>query len=331
MAVAVQECIDWVEDYVAQFPEGAVVVRAERRVKIGKALGVTDEECTGTSDITIEHLDGSLCVVIDYKHGRGVKVYAKDNEQLLLYAIGARADRGKKFKRYMLVIVQPRANKRHTVDTWEQTDGAINKFILLRAAPAATAALLPNAPRAAGEHCRWCRASPACYAYRAKIRAIAEVEFDAVETVDEEGHKVDPLDRLTVDQYAEILREAQTIENWLHAVRGHALRMVQSGTEIPGFALGWTQRRRIWDEDEKPKLLKYLKRKSFLPEQYSPRELLSPSQMLTMLKKAGVVLPKKRGSKELPPNPLDAFTVLSMPNPKLVPTDAETEFDDLEE
>jgi Protein of unknown function (DUF2800) len=330
MADAVQVALDWVWEYVEM--NGGLRklnIYTERRVPIGAEFGIEPELCNGTSDLFIEHIDGSCLVVLDYKHGRGVKVYAKDNTQMLCYTVGARAERGSKFKSYKLVIAQPRANKRRAIDEWDIKDARVNQFIKIASA-SARASLLPNAPRSAGEHCRWCRAAPGCYAYRDKIRAVAEIEFDAIE--DEDGVRVDPLDRLTPEQYADILDEAQTIENWLHAVRAHALRLVQNGVAIPRYTLGWTQRRRIWHADKQKNLLAYLRKKGFVREQYTHTEMLSPPQMLKLLKESGVVPTGRRKRGEEPPvNPLDAFTDLSMPSPKLVRTDAESEFEDLEE
>ena len=331
MADAVQVALDWLEDYVEEWGEENVVVYTERRLAIGKSIGVTDKLCNGTSDIIIEHVDGSRLVVADYKHGRGIKVYAKDNDQMLMYAIGARQEHGRKFKEYVLVIIQPRANKRHAIDEWKTTDPKINKYIKIQVAPAATAALLPNAPRTAGEHCRWCRAAAGCNTYRAKARATAEVEFSPIE--DKVVHAFaseESLDHLTVEQYAEILDEAQVLENWIHAVRAHALRLVQNNVQIPGYALGWTQRRRVWSATKQKELRAYLRRQGIPQEQYMQSELLSPAQMLKLLKEYRVV-PTRIKKGEQKSNPLDAFTDLSMPSPKLVQTDAESDFDEIDE
>jgi hypothetical protein len=311
MAMAVAVAYEYVQEYLEDHGD-SVRLHVERRVEIGPAFDVPASMCAGTSDVQIEHLDGSLLMTLDYKHGSGVRVDAKDNSQLMLYAAGGRMERGSKFRNYLSVIVQPRAARRRPIDEWEYMDGALNKWLDNTVRPSAHAALLPNAPRSAGPHCRWCRAAPVCSTYRYKARAIATSEFDPVE-----GNVVlkDP-DSLTPADMAEILKEASVLESWIKTVRANALKYLQDGGQIPDYQLGWSKRRREWDDTAA--LEEYCGRRGLTPDDYMPRALLSPAG-LTKLLRARKMYPRKgRGETMEPPNPLDAFVKFSIPRPAIV-------------
>ena len=119
-AIAVQECLDYVEERVAALkamaPDARVDVRAERRVSLKPVLGHT--ECDGTSDIALLLSIGGRVVFIehfDYKHGAGVPVPPED-PQNAFYLMGTLCeemifpgDLGGMQAR--LTIVQPRCDK----------------------------------------------------------------------------------------------------------------------------------------------------------------------------------------------------------------------------
>jgi hypothetical protein len=318
MVDAVQDALDWIEEYLEEHGRRNIQVYAERRVPIGPQIGVSAAECSGTSDIMLEHIDGSKIVVMDYKHGRGIKVYAKENPQCMLYAAGAREVQKRKYKQYEIVVAQPRAAKRHPIDSWMITDSNLERWLKRTVAPAAALALQPNAPRNAGEWCKWCRAAPTCFAYKAKIDAIAATEFRPLP-------EVDGLSEDMLVQYSQVLDNAQMIENWLTSVKSHALKILQAGHEIPGWTIGFTRRTKQWDNIDD--LRAWLWSHNLDPDTVEPRELLSPAAMLKTLRAHGKI-PKKRRNQDWV-NPLDAFTKYSTPSLKLVKQDAEEEFTDL--
>lgn len=97
----VQTYVDWV-----QLEARGHQLMVEQRVDYSDVIGVPDS--FGTADAII--LAGDVIKVIDLKTGRGVKVDAEENEQLMLYALGALEVFGMvgNFKRAKLTIVQPR-------------------------------------------------------------------------------------------------------------------------------------------------------------------------------------------------------------------------------
>lgn len=97
----------------------------------------------------------------DFKHGTGVKKYAKMNPQLLHYAIGLHLawDWLYGFKNWVLGICQPRL--RH-FDEWEISAKDLLDWYDDVAMPAAWRALTPNQPRVAGDWCQFCRIRKTC-------------------------------------------------------------------------------------------------------------------------------------------------------------------------
>lgn len=131
----------------------------------------------GTSDCII--FDGDTCYVIDYKHGSGVKVYAENNPQAMLYGLGViqEFDFIHNIQHLKLVIVQPRLDH---IDEWE-----ISREDLLawgeEIKPIAELAMTDNAHLKAGEkQCQFCRAKLGCRARAQLAMEIAQMEFDAV-------------------------------------------------------------------------------------------------------------------------------------------------------
>ena len=100
-------------------------------------------------------------VITDLKYGQGVPVYAENNSQALLYALGFfyAYDWWYDFQEFEIRICQPRLN---IFDTW-----TVNREYLLAFAEQvrkdAAAAWRHDAPRKASvDGCRWCRVKKTC-------------------------------------------------------------------------------------------------------------------------------------------------------------------------
>ena len=130
-------------------------------------------------------LEDGRCTITDLKHGTGVKVFARDNSQLKLYALGT-AMKFKwlfEFDRFVLRICQPRL--RH-FEEYETSLGALMQWGYDVVRPAAKLALTPGAPIRAGEWCKFCKIKTTCqvradYKQAARARGhSAEEEFEAI-------------------------------------------------------------------------------------------------------------------------------------------------------
>ncbi len=124
-----------------------------------------------------------LCRVKDFKHGTGVKVSARDNSQLKLYALGTYFKYRwlLEFDRFLLSICQPRL--RH-FESFEISLGHLLQWGYDVVRPAAKLAMTPGAPIVAGPWCKFCKIKDSCQVradYKAAMRnreVNAETEFD---------------------------------------------------------------------------------------------------------------------------------------------------------
>jgi hypothetical protein len=162
----VDQC-DWVEGD-AYFEE---MVHYEQFVPGGFGTG---------DDFRIE--DG-LCTVTDLKHGTGVKVFAKDNSQLKLYALGTFLKYSwlYEFDHFHLKICQPRLQH---FELFEISMGHLMQWAYDVVRPAAKLAMTSNAPIVAGSWCKFCKLKDSCQvraAYKMEMRnreLNAETEFE---------------------------------------------------------------------------------------------------------------------------------------------------------
>lgn len=174
MTDGVGYALDYVHAYVANNPNTKVLV--EHEVAFGAAIGATDEEGFGTSDIILDNYPKEV-VVLDYKHGVGISVSVKDNSQLRLYSVGVREQRGR-YQRYRNVVVQPRLAKRKPVqEAPALTDTALKQWVDKVVRPVVPIALSKNAPRVAGSHCHYCVANGNCQAQYDLVMKKAQEEF----------------------------------------------------------------------------------------------------------------------------------------------------------
>lgn len=260
MVTGVGYVLDYIRGYLADNPGARVY--CEHTVHAGPNIGVGADVCWGTSDIIIDNYPVE-CVVLDYKHGVW-RVDAKDNSQLGLYHAGQRYERGR-YRRYRSVIVQPYVRGAKPVREHSVTDKQLVTWLDATVKPAAQLALKEDAPRVAGEWCKFCYVSGRCKAQADKASAIASVEFRARDTK-----------TLTPQERAKLLADMPTLKLFIEDFLAATLAELQAGRPVPGYVLGWNPARRVWtDQDKADDLLRSL---GLGIEKRKPRSLLSPAQ-----------------------------------------------------
>lgn len=186
----------------------------------------------GTGDAVIVSDDG--LEVVDLKYGKGVRVEAVENSQMMLYALGALSAYGWLYNvgRVRMTIVQPRLDN---VSTSEISDDALYLWgrKVQRLAAKAFAGEGEFKP---GEHCRFCKARNTCRAYAEAMKAHIREDLR-------------PAPELQDDEIADIVRHAKEVKNWLDGVEAYALGRALSGTKYPGMKLvAGRSTRKIADE-----------------------------------------------------------------------------------
>lgn len=213
---------------------------------------------------------GNRGVLLDWKFGDGVAVDAEENPQGLFYCAAALRTAKTKWafadvEDIEIIIVQPPYVKR-----WVTTPARVKQFeaeLML----AVRAAEQPDAPLAAGDHCRWCTAKTICPVVSG---AVARATRTAIKTVN-------------VDRLAEALGQIDLLEGYIKDAREMAQQLLENGVEVPGWKLVPKRATRKWVDDKK--VLTTLTEAGLNIEQLT--EPKSPAQMEKVLKKHNVPMP----------------------------------------
>lgn len=118
--------------------------------------------------------------VYDYKNGR-VNVEAKDNPQLMYYALGALGERNLNLVEAVEInIIQPNSmDGGNWLDTWTITVDHLYEWAMDVLRPGAAKTAEPDAPFCEGEHCAFCEAAAFCPLKQSKVLAMFDAPVEA--------------------------------------------------------------------------------------------------------------------------------------------------------
>lgn len=212
------ECVEAFCDYVEEAPGDALI---EHRVCFDRWV----PDGFGTLD------DGRLtpgkAVITDFKYGKGVQVFAKDNSQLKLYALGVlqEFDWLYNFETFVLCVHQPRLDH---IDTWSISREDLLKWADEVVVPGAKAACTPGATIKAGSWCQWCRIKATC---RVRAEGVLQTVVGDFENLEEAAAKA-PRAQLTNDEMAVALNAIGNVEKWCKDLKAHALSEIAQGRPV---------------------------------------------------------------------------------------------------
>lgn len=257
---------------------GALDVGIERRVDMTPAV----PDCWGTSDTVIVH-PGRI-TTIDLKYGRGIRVHAERNPQLMLYAFGA-------LREYELlhdighitvIVAQPRLDH---IDEWTCSVAELRAFAHEAGVAATRRSSLDLGALVPGEEqCRWCANAPTCPALARHVAETVGADFE-----DLTAPRVADAQRvaqLTPVQLHVAMTAVPLVEDWCRLVRAEVERRLLAGVDVPGFKLvqGRQDNPRAWI-DPKQAEAKLKSMRLSLEEMYD-RKLINPTSA-EKLHKAG--------------------------------------------
>ena len=258
----VQECYAWITQYTNSCQ--GHTLHSEEKIHVAPAFGLDKEELWGTADVLV--ISNSELLVYDAKFGFH-DVQVENNEQLLLYGLGAWHECGAVHDWIRLVIHQPRSGG---AKEWRISSTDLVQWAT-RQTDAVVAALSFDAPLVPGEEqCHWCPAAALCPALQARTLELAGKEFSRPEFI-------------TQDQLIVILEHADEIKAALKAAEQHAEKLLACGTPIPGFKLVAGDKRRIWKNPTAATAL--MEKLGFDEDDHSPRVILTPAQAEKVLGK----------------------------------------------
>jgi Protein of unknown function (DUF2800) len=298
--------------------------RLEVEVKLN--LGHLSKGAFGTGDSVLYHPKRFHLAVVDLKYGRGVQVYPEDNPQLLSYGSGANKLFGT-VELISLVIVQPRASGQ-AVRQWDLTPDVLRQFEI-DFTQAVKEASEPDAPLCAGGWCQFCPAAATCPEYRNLALRLAQAEFRSMSEEPDVNlpvvHLPDP-PAMTTDELGHLLSAVDLIEDWIAAVKSHALKRALNGDVPTGHKLVRKNTLRRWvNEDKAAGALASLYDLDM--DQIWSRKIISPAQAEKLIDK-----PSRAALHSLIMRP-DGDATLAPLNDKrpAMAIDAKKEFDTLKE
>jgi hypothetical protein len=177
----------------------------------------------GTLDAAL--LNDGLCVVADLKYGKGIQVFARDNSQLKLYALGIYQEYSDLYdiKEFKLAIVQPRLNH---IDEWHISIEELLVWADEVVEPAADEAMTDTASFNAGEWCtkNFCKIRSSCKTRTEAVKASLAGEMDEIRDPNE----------MSEDDLGEAMASVPLIKKWCADIEARVSELVLAGHEIIG-------------------------------------------------------------------------------------------------
>jgi len=235
MAQAVQVYIDNIREYAASHD-----MLVEQRVNFSRFVGVDNQ--FGTADTIVLTADGNEIQVHDLKFGRGVRVDAEQNEQMMLYALGAYDQYSalSDFKHVRMVIHQPRLGH---LSEWNCTIeellafGEKAKAAAVKADDIVTTGVWGLEDLNAGEkQCRFCKAKATCPKLAQVVQETVGADFENIETIKVAKHEILSV-ASGLDLLAPAMNAVELIEGWCKAVRAETERRLINGVPVEGWKL----------------------------------------------------------------------------------------------
>ena len=246
-----------------QDPDAELLIEA--RLKLSEFI----PEGFGSSDAVLIY--GRTLEVFDLKYGKGVKVDAEKNTQMMCYALGAYCGPGETYDiaDVRMTIIQPRL--RHE-SSWAITSPDLLHWAHNSLKPAAQLAFKGEGEQVPGEHCRFCKVA-------AKCRALADYTLRVTKEKTEPGV-------MTLEEIAALLPHFSTIKSWISSVEEFALEAALEGDAIPGYKV--VEGRSLRKISDPRKAMELLEGAGFEPGAYlKPAELKTITDLEKTLTKKG--------------------------------------------
>src|SRR5215217_6316466 len=210
-------------DFVLGHYQDAKKLTPDAAIFLEEKLDLTEyiPDGFGTSDNSI--ISDDLLHVIDLKYGKGIYVDAFQNEQLMLYGLGAylRFSMAYDIKRVRVTIFQPRKDN---YSSYELTVKELLHWADTEVKTKAALAFEGKGVQKAGSHCGWCKVSGQCRAYADYNTQILVKDFPQPFLLDK-------------SEIIAVLEKLDYWSNWVNSVKDHAFKEALSGEKFEGWKL----------------------------------------------------------------------------------------------
>ena len=198
----------------AKLEDPEAVLLIESKLQLAEFI----PEGFGSSDAVLIYKD--TLEVFDLKYGKGVKVEAEENAQMMCYALGAYCGQGEFYDiaNVRMTIIQPRLKHE---SSWGMTAPDLLNWAHNELKPAALKAWKGEGEQTPGDHCKFCKVAAQC-------KALSDYTLKVSEDKTEPG-------LMSLDDIARILPHFATIKSWINSVEEFALEAALEGDTIPGY------------------------------------------------------------------------------------------------
>lgn len=191
--------------------------------------------CFGSCDCDI--VGDTVLDIIDLKYGKGVRVDADGNSQLMMYALGVldslEPHHRARIEKVRMHIAQVRLG---SYQVSEMSVRDLTRWAVHVLRPAAEKAWAGQGETRAGSHCRFCK-------FKAQCRAQKEA------LVSEFGTHGDAR-ALTLDEIGDILSRSRMFTDWLASVKAFAVQAAARGEKVKGWKLVEGRSARVINDTE---------------------------------------------------------------------------------
>jgi len=190
----------------------------------------------GTCDCLL--IGDGILHIIDFKYGQGVPVSPERNPQLMYYALGAYSlfEGIEEVSTVRLSIVQPRMQEEP--QTWVVSLADLLTWAREVLQPAAEMAWKGKGEFCTGPHCRFCKAHPACRAWKDKYGPLAGFEpYPEPATLSDE-------------ELGEWLQKLEGLAAYARDLEEYAQQALMEGRALPGWKLVQGRSTRKWTDQD---------------------------------------------------------------------------------
>jgi len=217
----------------------------------------------GTIDAVI--LKEKEIEIIDFKYGAGKEVFAKDNPQLMLYALGVLSEYSElyDFDVVKLSIFQPRKGN---VSEWVLSVEELKTWGE-KIKPIAEVAFSGKGEFLPGKHCQWCRVKNICTCRAQEALRIAKFNSKT----------------MSDNEISEILPGLADLEKWAKETREYARSKALEGHKWKGWKIVEGRGKRVFND--KKEVAEILKKAGYKTKDFQDTEIISLTALEIFLKK----------------------------------------------
>ena len=201
----------------------------------------------GTADAQVLCEDKGALWIFDLKYGQGIAVHPEENEQGMIYSLGAIGPNPKPWiKDVNIGIVQPR-HRDGGVMIWETTKEFLLDWKNEVLIPGCAATAKKDAPLVPGEkQCKWCAGKAICPALLGQALEVAKVAFKDIVAEEIPTITFPNPANMTPEERAKVAALLSALDAYKDSFFTHLQELAERGDSTPGYKLVRGRANRKW-------------------------------------------------------------------------------------